>query len=551
MDLIPEFIQRKHGRQPVPRVHPIVDHFTAETYGIMVYQEQVMQIVHGLGDIPLRQAYTLIKAIGKKNRKYIDSVRPTFVAGAAGKGLSKKNAEELFELILKFAGYGFNKSHATGYAIIAYQTAYLKARFPNQYMAALLSYESAARKAEEWVAYLEDCRQTVFPDHSDAHPHRGVEVRPPDVNFSEADFSVVFMAGEPHDACHGHVRFGLGAIRGMPSGAIDAILAARGAGGPFTSIFDFCERVDLRGVNRAAIEALVKSGAFDSVHGPQQRGAVFAAIPDAIASGQSAAADRASGQMSFFEAAIASAPPPRPLPAAAAWDQARTLTAEKEALGFHVSGHPLDAYEPLLRRFCGRTVRGVRALPDRAPLRLGGVLTGVRTRIVRNGRSAGQKMARFTIQDRTGSIEAVIFTDAYVRCQHLVVNDAAVAAVGRIDRSQGEVCVLVDRLIPIEELPREAAAAIELDLAEPSNGLGMETMMHRLDDLLRAASAAANGGARAVNVLLRLEAAGRRVTLRPHGVRVVPDEALLARLEQMVGPEHVRLVPERPPSRSP
>ncbi len=537
MDLIPEYILRKHGRQPVPRVHPVVDEFTAETYGIMVYQEQVMQIVHGLGDIPLRQAYSLIKAISKKNRKVIDAMRPTFLEGARARGLPKKRAEDLFELILKFAGYGFNKSHSTGYAIIAYQTAWLKTWFPNQYMAALLTYESAARKVEDWAVYLEDCRQTVFPDHSEEHPHRSVEVRPPDVNLSEAGFSVVFMPDEPRDACHGHVRFGLNAIKGVSSGAIEAIIAERRARGVFASIFDFCERVDLRAVNKATIEGLVKCGAFDAIHGAPARAAVAAAVPDAVAAGQGAAADRASGQLNFF-AGAADAVPQRPLPAVPPWDRMRTLAGEKEVLGFHVSGHPLDLHEETLRR-CGHTARTAGGLPDRAGVNLGGLVASLRTRVVRNGRSAGQKMAMFSLQDKTGSIEAVMFSDAYARCGGLLANDALVAVTGRIDRGRGEVCVLVDRVILLEDLPRESAAQLELDLVEPADGGSMETMMHRLDDLLRSASGS-NGG-RAVPVVLRVEAGGRCVALRPHGIRVVPGPDLLRALESMVGREHVRL----------
>ncbi len=551
MDLIPEYIMRKHGRQAVPRIHPIVDGFTAKTYGIMVYQEQVMQIVHGLGDIPLRQAYTLIKAISKKNRQVIDAVRPTFVKGSQAKGLTKRQADDLFELILKFAGYGFNASHSTGYAIIAYQTAYLKTCFPNQYMAALLTYESASRKVEEWVGYLEDCRQVLFADHSDEHPHRGVEVKPPDVNLSEKAFSVVFMPEEPRDACHGHVRFGLDAIRGASSAAIEAIIAERRARGPFVSIFDFCERVDLRAVNKATIEALVKSGAMDSIHAPGLRAAVFAAIRDAIAAGQGAAEDRRAGQMSFFgggpEAAAPSsvAAATRPLPQAAPWDHLHTLAAEKEALGFHVSGHPLDLHESIVKRFCTHDVRTAAALADRAAVRIGGVLAGVRTRIVQRGRSTGQKMAIAALQDKGGSIEAVLFSDAYAKHGAHVVNDALVACIGRVDRSRGEVCILVDQVVPLEDLPGRFASRLELDLVEPSGGGDFESTCHRLEDMLRAAAGVTNGH-KAVSVQLNLDASGRRVALKPYGLKVIPSDDLLGRLRSVVGRDHVRVVAEAP-----
>ena len=542
MDLIPEYTLRKHGRQPVPHVHPIVDEHTAETHGIMVYQEQVMQILHGLGDIPLRRAYTLIKAISKKNRKVIDAERPKFIEGAQEKGLSDRNANDLFDLILKFASYGFNKSHSTGYAIIAYQTAYLKTYFPNHYMAALLTYESAARKVEDWVPYLSDCKLTFFPDHTDERPHQGVEVKPPGVNLSEASFSVVFMPDDPHDTCHGHVRFGLNAIRGVSSAAIDAIIAERKAHGPFESIFDFCERVDLRTVNKATIEALVKSGALDALHGLEHRSAVFVAIGDAVAAGQKVADDRRSGQMNFLLQGGASTAEPeagRHLPRVEPWEVTGTLAFEKEVLGFHVSGHPLDRHEQTLRRFCSHDIKTAAALANKTSVRLGGVLAQARTKIVRNGRSAGQKMALLSVQDKTGSIEAVIFTDAYARYAHLVHNDAIVALLGRIDHSRGEPNLVIDRVIPITEVAGELAGCIELDLIDRPDQEPLEPVMRALEELLRHAR---DNGGRPVDVVLQVHTADKRIALRPHALRVAPQADLIDKLKATLGAEHVRLV---------
>ncbi|MFM8641794.1 MAG: DNA polymerase III subunit alpha, partial [Phycisphaerales bacterium] len=300
MSLIPEYNARKHGREPVPPVHEAVDALLGETYGIMVYQEQVMQVLHLLGGIPLRQAYTVIKAIGKKNEKVIGATREEFVKGSAARGVGEARASELFDLIVRFAGYGFNKSHSTGYAIVAYQTAYLKTWFPNHFMAAVLTFESQAQKVEDWAVYLDECRRAVFPDSTEARPHVGVEVRPPDVNLSDADFAVVYGDGEPHDSVHGHVRFGLKAIKGSGETAIKAIVAERKERGRFRDLFDFCDRVDLRAVNRATIEALAKGGAFDSLHGTEARAALVATIEDAIRSGQSKDQDRRAGQMTFF-----------------------------------------------------------------------------------------------------------------------------------------------------------------------------------------------------------------------------------------------------------
>ena len=547
MELIPEYTLRKHGKQKVPSVHPIVDHYTAETYGIMVYQEQVMQILHGLGDIPLRSAYTLIKAISKKNRKVIDAERSQFLDGAQQKGLSKAQADELFELILKFAGYGFNKSHSTGYAIIAYQTAYLKTYFPNQYMAALLTFESAARKVESWVGYLEDCKQVVFADHEPDRPHIGVEVKPPDVNLSEVEFSVVFIEDEPHDALHGHVRFGLNAIRGSGSAAVEAIVDEREKNGAFRSILDFCERVDLHKVNKATIEALVKSGAFDSIHSVPERSAVFAAIAEAINAGQSAAADRRDGQMNIFATAealdTAADKGNRPLPKAPPWDQTVTLAFEKESLGFHVSGHPLDQYAQIIELYCPLDIEAAKQLPNDSEATLCGVLTQVHSRIVQRGRSAGQKMAILGLQDKRGSLEAVVFSEAFKEYGHVLQTDAVVALRGKVDHSRGDLNLVVDQVIPIDELANHFATRLELDFLDDPAHAPLEETMHRIDEVLRSATGAVRGNGRGgVDVRLLLHTTGKCIELKPLGMRIVADGPLVERLGQILSPRCVRLV---------
>jgi len=479
----------------------------------------------------------------------IDSERSKFIEGALGKGLDRKQADDLFELILKFAGYGFNRSHSTGYAIVAYHTAYLKTYFPNQYMAALLTFESGARKVEDWVTYLDGCRNTVFPDHSAEHPHVGVEVKPPDVNLSEARFSAVFDPDEPRDACHGHVRFGLNAIRGVSSAAISTIIDERRSNGLFSSIFDFCERVDLRSVNKATIEGLVKSGAFDSLHELAQRAAVFASITDAITAGQAAATDRRTGQMSIFSAVPtpASAGAGRPLPAVPPWERIKTLTFEKEALGFHVSGHPLDLFQDMLNRFCTHDVKSARGQRDKSVVRLGGVLGQVRTRIVRNGRSAGQKMAIASFADKSGSVDVVLFTDAYAKFASLIANDEIIAVVGRVDHARGEPNIIVDEVIPVDQLDQHLADRLEVDLIDEPRAEPIRELMMRVDQTLR--DAKANGG-RSVDVLLRVLDGDQVIELRPNRLKVVPDGDLVERLRQMLGADHVRLVDRGTPSRT-
>ncbi len=534
MDLIPDYNRRKHGEQQVPEVHPIVDRFTAETYGVMVYQEQVMQICHELGGIPLRAAYSLIKAISKKKEKVINAERPVFIEGAVKQGLEKHKAEELFDLILKFAGYGFNKSHSTGYAIVAYQTAYLKTYFPNQYMAATLTYESQAQKVADWIAYLEDCRRATFPDG-----HTGIDVQPPDINLSASDFSVVFDANEVRDHNHGHVRFGLRALKGAGEKAIAAVVEERTKHGPFRSLFDFCERVPLAVVNKATIEALIKAGAFDSVHGMEQRAAMVEAIEGAVRAGQALAADRASGQGSLFgfgdaPAAVAEieVKSETPLPRVEPWDLQLALMNEKEVLGFFVSSHPLERYKTQLETFGTATSVSAPDLDDGTQVILGGMLTRVRPVLVRNGRSAGQKMAMITLEDLEGQIDGVLFSDTFAKCGDALVDHAMIFIVGQVDKSRGTPSIKVDRVIPIAKAAAELAGSIEISLED---GEEAEATLAMLNGELQRQSRLNGSAGRPVPVRLHLYAESRHVILEPSRLKVAASESLLGFIRETVG----------------
>jgi len=552
MELMDSYCARKHGKEIVPSVHQIVDSFTEETYGIMVYQEQVMQIVHGLGNISLRDAYTLIKAISKKKHSIINAQRPRFIEGAGAKGLSEAHASELFDLVLKFAGYGFNKSHSTGYAIIAYQTAYLKTYFPNQYWAAVLTFESAARTVDDWAPYLEECRRSRFVDDTKEHPHIGVTVRPPDINVSDADFTVVLDPEEPCDACHGHVRFGLDAIKGVSSAAIEAILKERKATGMFLSIFDFTSRVDLRAVNRATIESLVKGGAFDSLHSASNRAAVFKAIEESIASGQQAAEDRRAGQMSIFEslgvASEASKPPERELPAAEPWNQTETLGYEKEVLGFHLSGHPLQRWRDDVRRFGTETAASAKKTPDGTMLRLVGLVTTLRTPMIRNGRSAGQKMGVAVVQDMTGSIECVAFSDLYAKVEHIMKDGEVLLCSGTIDRKRGEPNLICDDIVPITEAATRFADRVEIELATDQADTAFERVLSSLANTIESlrsdgrSLAEENEGVRWVPTILCIVSSGMKTTIRLDAMPLICTQDVIERLEAQEGVSAVHVV---------
>ncbi len=554
MDLIPDYNARKHKRQAMPPMHPVVEQLTRETYGIMVYQEQVMQVLHGLGGIPLRAAYTVIKAISKKKQDVINATRGDFVKGASKHGVEGAAAHELFDLILKFAGYGFNKSHSTGYAIIAYQTAYLKTYFPNQFMAAVLSLESQAQKVENWSVYLEECRRIQFPDSTREKPHAGVEVKPPDVNLSDEDFSVVYLPGEAQDNLHGHVRFGLKAIKGAGESAIRAIVEARRKGGPFRDLFDFCERVDLRSVNRATIEALVKGGAFDSLHGVDGRAALMATLEDAVKTGHARSEDRRVGQMSFFDAfdagaggapvaagqsgaaaglGAAAAATPRPvLRNVPAWDRMQALAFEKEALGFHVSGHPLDQYKQELSTFCSASTSTVPELADGTSAVVGGILARVRQVVSQKGREPGRRMAMFTLADSSGTVDGVLFPDTFAKHAEMLQQDRIVIVVGRVDRSRGEPQLIVDRVIPVDEAAQHLATRLVISV-EGENAEGMRVLpaMQMASGFLKqACGSVASLQGRPVDVAVQVKVDGKVVHLHSNGLKVVPDRTLLNRL---------------------
>jgi DNA polymerase-3 subunit alpha len=571
MDLIPDYNKRKHGTQDVPRVHAIVDRYTAETYGVMVYQEQVMQIVHGLGGIKLRDAYTLIKNISKKKHDKIEKERPKFVEGAQKQGLNKQAAEDLFELILKFAGYGFNKSHSTGYAIVAYQTAYLKTYFPAQYMAAFLTYESQAQKASEWIPYLEDCRRTrVIDPESGKVAKVGVEVKPPDINLSQADFAVVFEAGEAATSAGGHIRFGLRAIKGVGDKLIEAIICERdgerdpkpgdeSAGArPFTSLFDFCERVMSHGtgiLNKAALESLIKCGVFDSVHGRHNRAAMIASIEQAVGAAQKAAQDRASGQGSLFGLggglgggglggggpAPAATADTGVLTRATPWSESETLAGEKDVLGFYVSSHPLETWKHWAATFANADTSSVKNMAQDTRAIIAGLVQSVRQLVVKSGRSAGQKMGIVTFEDTAGAMDCVLFTDAFARFGHLVdaSSTTPVFLLGRVDRSRGDPQLIVERVVPIDGVPVLPGRLQLFFDGERLNGTGRSSM-ERAAELVRAKAAT---GPADFPIEIAVAAAGSVATLSVDTrSRVALDPDLVKQLVAILGDGCVRVV---------
>ncbi|NLF33127.1 MAG: DNA polymerase III subunit alpha [Planctomycetes bacterium] len=512
MELIPTYCARKSGNEPVPSVHPLVDDILEETYGIMAYQEQVMQVLNRLGQLPLNRALTLIKAISKKKEKVIAGERPNFLGGAQANGISAAEAEQLFDLILKFAGYGFNKAHSTRYAIVAYQSAWFKVHYPRQFMAATLTFE--AGDSEKLSAYLDECTAM------------DIRVGPPSVNASAADFTVV---GEG-------ILFGLAAIKGVGSKAVEAILDARKAVGKFVDLFHFCENVDLRAVNRATIEAMIKCGAFDGMGA--HRAAMTAALDAAIQSGQGHAADRRSGQMNFFETFSREtddadgAEAPR-FPDVPAWTEAQLLKAEKETLGFYITSHPLTSHGRELDMLGSTKLAQIKDKPEGAAVTIGVMISQVRPTFVKKGQSAGSKMAMMTVEDLTGAADAVAFSDTFEQYGHLMRAEAMVFLRGTVDRRREEPSIIVEEVIPMDDAVERLTGRVELAL-DPI--LGDADRLRVLADTLVAAR-----GSCPVHLTLAPPSAPQlRVQLRADEQwRVAPTRRLMQRLVSLLDERNV------------
>jgi DNA polymerase-3 subunit alpha len=448
MALIPDYIERKHGHKwNVP--HPIMREVLEETYGIMVYQEQVMRICNRLGDIPLREAYTLIKAIGKKKLDVIASEKKRFVEGCTKKGLTGAQGEEIFDLIEKFAGYGFNKSHATRYSFIAYQTAWLKAYYPVEFMAALLTYEMG--DTDKVVDYIGECRGM------------GIEVLPPDMNESFVDFTVVYNQ-EHGGKAGGVIRFGLAAVKGVGAKAVEQIIAARQKTGRFKSLFHFCESVDLRAVNKQVLESLIKAGAFDAMGG--SRAQMMAALEKAMQCGASVQADVHKGQMSFFGQSgfDGAGTDAQSLPDIPPWPEMQMLTYEKEVLGFYVTSNPLSKYADQIDAYSTCHTSQLGSVKEGTEVVIGGMISKIRSIITRNGKSAGQKMAVLELEDLQSKCEVVLFPKTYEQYASMVGVDKIVFVRGKVDCRRENPNILAEELIAVDEAIDKLTAHVWIQL---------------------------------------------------------------------------------------
>ncbi len=404
MDWIPQYIANKHGRLKPQYLHAKLEPILAETYGTPVYQEQAMQMARDIAGFTMSEADELRKVIGKKQKEKIPFYQEKFVAGAlATCGIERPLAERLFHFIEPFAGYGFNKSHAAAYAWIAYQTAFLKANHPLQYLAALMT--SVKDRTDKLVEYIDEAKNV------------GIDVLPPDVNESLIDFAVV----------GGAIRFGLAAVKGVGEAAVRAIIETREKGGRFGDLFDLAKRVDPKQVNRRVFEALIKCGALDGV--PGNRAQKLAALDTALELAARTTRDAELGQVSLFAETQAQGPTLAPkLPNVAAPTTREMLSWERETLGIFVSGHPLAEIAPLLARSGALPVRDLQRIPDEAAVTIAGAVTGVRRTLTKSG----QQLLIAQIEDTTGVCDVVLFSKSYAQLHQLFENDAIVIVKGRL-----------------------------------------------------------------------------------------------------------------------
>jgi DNA polymerase III subunit alpha len=503
MDMIGDFIARKHGEQQISYLHPRLEPVLKETYGVIVYQEQVMKIASEVAGFTLAKADLMRRAMGKKDKNAMADLKKEFVDGAVARDISRRTAGEIFDLIEKFASYGFNKSHSVAYSVVAYQTAYLKAHFPAEYMAATLSSEIG--NTDKIVGLIDDCRKME------------IMVLPPDVNQSGKNFTVI----------GGDIRFGLCAIKNVGESAVESVIAARNADGPFRNLFDFCSRVDLRLVNKKCLESLVQAGAFDAMEG--HRVQFLENIERAAAYGQAFQSEALNGQSSLFEvqagkkAATISFPAMVP---AGAWPEAEKLAREKTVLGFYVSGHPLLRYEQEINEFANVHFGDLGGFKDGNTVRACGIVTGVKRKIDKRNNT----MAFVGVEDFSGKAECIVFSDAFTKFQQHLQPDAMVMVIGKGERNGDLLKILVNEVYPLatvrEKFTRSIILSINVQDVQEQTIIRLRELMER------------NRG-NCPCFLNVTDAATTRV-YQTRKYHVEPSEAFLQEARRMFGPRSVR-----------
>ena len=446
--MVDDFVERRHGRKKVNYSLPQLQEILSDTYGVIVYQEQVMEIGKALAGFTLGQADVLRKAMGKKDDALMEKQKELFLEGARANKIPEKKAEEIFELIRQFGGYGFNKSHSAAYALLAYQTAYLKTHYPIEFYSALMTSESG--DTDKIIRYIAHCRG------------RGIPILPPDVNESRYAF---LPSG-------GSIRFGLSAIKGLGASAVDSILEARKQQEQgFESVRDFLSHIDLSKVNKRAMESLIKSGAFDSLN--QDRGKLFNDLQSLLEEAQAEARRKEIGQFTLFGSMTQEKPSEGKSAGKAAeaqketWDLRMRLTNEKDALGFYITGHPLDSCAAEISMYANTTTAGLANLRSDSEVKIGGIISQLRERTTKKG----ERMVNLSIEDLDGTAEVTVFPKVYQECRDILTSSDPVFVVGRLKSTEKGTEIHADELFLISNVKERLARSVHfrLDMSNPSS----------------------------------------------------------------------------------
>ncbi|MDF0644115.1 MAG: DNA polymerase III subunit alpha [Nitrospira sp.] len=509
MDLIPDFIKRKQGKVPITYETPELESILNDTYGVIVYQEQVMAIANKIAGFSLGQADILRRAMGKKKPEEMEKLRVKFLEGAKQKKIPEKKAEKLYELIYKFAGYGFNKSHAAAYAVVCYQTGYLKAHYPTEFMAALMTSDMGNQ--DKIVGYFTECRDL------------DIKVLGPDVNESQKDFAVA----------DGAIRFGLAAIKNVGEGAVESVLAIRAESGPFASFFDFCRRVDLRKVNKRMLEGLIKAGTFDSTGA--RRSQLMAALDRAVEDGAAAQQERELGQTNIFGEEFHGQGQPAHsadplLPSVQEWDQATRLKYERELTGFYISAHPLARYEATIGALATVTTGGLMDLSDGKEVKLCGIIATVKSMLTKKG----DRMAYLSLEDLQGTVEVIAFPDLFKSAGDLIAPERLVRITGTIDRGDKGTKIRGSHIEPLAEVQTQTVKRVRIWLNDRPD---TQDQLPRLLEVFKR-----HPGGATVSLTFRTEEALEADTGPLPNLSVTASEHFVAEVEEVLGKGALSLV---------
>jgi DNA polymerase-3 subunit alpha len=495
--MVDDFVDRKHGKKALEYIVPQLEPILKETFGVIVYQEQVMKIASDLANYSMAEADDLRKAMGKKIPKIMAMHRERFMQGAAKNNIPSEKAGKIFGLMEKFGGYGFNKSHSAAYALIAYQTAYLKAHFPVEFMASLLTSEM--HSTDGVVKYIGECRS------------HGIEVLPPDINESDKVFAV---SGSK-------IRFGLAAVKNVGEGAIESIIEAR-SNGNFSSLFEFCEQVDLKKVNKRVIESLVKCGAFDATG--NYRSQMLAALEDCIDYGQRVQKERTDPQMGLFNLTEAQKSVNLPsMPEMKEWEEKELLALEKESLGFYITGHPLNRYEDLLGKFTNTNSVALRERNDGETVTLGGMVRNIKTIKTKKG----DLMAFVTLEDLQGAVEITIFSSLYANVYDLLTNDNTVLVRGLLQKDENSVKLLADSVIAIDKAEETWTTSIHFNLDITRTE---KTLLEELNAVIKR-----HPGSCPAFIHLRSPEKTETIIALPNNIKVKAGASLIKEVNRLVG----------------